>query len=107
MLGGDRLVDIQMDPVVGVALGGVDRLGVSVVDTLIDLPLRQDHFNPVVVTSEGELTGIGVHVGDGSGLSVAEVGLVDILVVATTHDDRGQWALQLSQTAPKCLVMRS
>ena len=66
MLGGHHLVDIQMDPVVGVALGGVDGLGVSVVDTLIDIPFRQDHFNPVVVTPECELPGIGVDVGDGS-----------------------------------------
>ena len=71
MLGGDRLVDIEMDPVVGVALGRVDGLGVSVVDTLIDVPPWQDHFNPVVVTPECELTGIGVDVGDGSRLSVA------------------------------------
>ncbi len=71
MLGGRHLIDVEVDSVVGVALGGVDGLGVSVVDTLIDIPSRQDHFNSVVVTPECELTGFGVDVGDGSRLSVA------------------------------------
>jgi hypothetical protein len=41
----DHLVDVDVDPVIGVTLGGVDRLGVSVVDTLIDIPLQWDDFN--------------------------------------------------------------
>ena len=72
MLGGHRLVDVEVGVVIRLALGGVDGLGLAIVDTLMDVPLRQNDFNPVVVASEGEATCSGVECGDGSGMTVAE-----------------------------------
>ncbi len=75
VFGGHRPVDVDVDPLVGVTLGGVDGLGVPVVDTWVDIPLRQDDFNSVVVTSEGEPTCPGIDRANGSGLAIAEVGM--------------------------------